>query len=194
MGTIASKGHCINFANDIANFAEQLPRLARDLSLIIIRKRGTDSRVTNLRVRRECVQKWLVRLKRNFAVYRNLRISDENLNQLPDDGFKCDRTDHNWDWGRAQLSNLVTDLPVSPHSPFCIYSRLVTEILLAKVNCACQKSRWHSISSTWCNSATSRMVSVRFLSRTIPALSCGPTTPSIVMKWTAKALSTLKRR
>ena len=45
-GGIATKGHCINFAQDILQIASILPRLAEDVPIVIIRKRNASTGVS----------------------------------------------------------------------------------------------------------------------------------------------------
>ena len=86
-GGIATKGHCINFAQDILQIASILPRLAEDVSIVIIRKRNASTGVSqDLKVRRNVVLLWLTWLKANSPVpgYKNLEISQERIDSLPD--------------------------------------------------------------------------------------------------------------
>ena len=86
-GGIATKGHCINFAQDILQIASILPRLAEDVPIVIIRKRNASTGVSqDLKVRRNVVLLWLTWLKANSPVpgYKNLEISQERIDSLPD--------------------------------------------------------------------------------------------------------------
>ena len=84
--TIASKGHCINFQQDPTEIANELPKLAKDISVVVIRKQNLNGVCQELKVRRYAVQKWLYWLKDNHPQYKNLNISKENLARLPEDG------------------------------------------------------------------------------------------------------------
>lgn len=56
---VASKGHCINFNQDISPIAEVLPHLPSDLPIVIIKKKGSHAISQDIRVRREVVLLWL---------------------------------------------------------------------------------------------------------------------------------------
>jgi hypothetical protein len=107
-GATATKGHCINFAQDLTVIARELPRLAQDVGIVVVRKIGSDNRVTDLRVRRHRVQAWLEWLKANSRApgYRDLVINNSNLQLLPEDDF-------------VQLTTVETedDLDLNSHRP-----------------------------------------------------------------------------
>ena len=73
--------------------ATELPRLPRDVNVIIIEKSdGQGGYSEDLRVRRHHIEVWLNYLRENSRVpeYRNLRISQANLDSLPVDGVPDD--------------------------------------------------------------------------------------------------------
>lgn len=83
-------GHCINFGQDISLIADILPRLPADVPIVIIQKRNAETGLTNdMRVRRVHVEMWLRWLKAHSPVagYKNLKICDQRLAQLPVNGF-----------------------------------------------------------------------------------------------------------
>lgn len=90
-GSASSKGHCINFQQDISKIALELPRLAADIPIVIIRSpnHSNPANSIDLKVRRNHVEVWLRWLKANSSVpgYKNLVISKSNLDLLPDDGL-----------------------------------------------------------------------------------------------------------
>ena len=69
--TIASKGHCINFQQDPSEIANDLPRLAADICVIVIRKMHLNGTCQELKVRRHAVETWLYWLKENHP---NIRL------------------------------------------------------------------------------------------------------------------------
>lgn len=88
-GNYATKGHCINFQQDISEFAKILPRLPEELPIIIVQKEVPQQESIDLKVRREAVLAWLNWLKQHspLPAYKQLEISQERIAQLPEDGF-----------------------------------------------------------------------------------------------------------
>ena len=88
-GSASSKGHCISFQQDISEIATELPRLAADVPIVIVRSPTVAYAPTiDLKVRRRHIEVWLRWLKANSPIpgYRNLVISQANLDLLPVDG------------------------------------------------------------------------------------------------------------
>jgi hypothetical protein len=88
---VAAKGHLLNFHQDISELAQTLPRLAKEVKTIIVRKQGDKQGdqvgpVKDLRVRRDIIEEWLLFLKRTSPPYKHIDISQENLGTLPEDG------------------------------------------------------------------------------------------------------------
>jgi hypothetical protein len=54
-GQYAYSGHVINLPQDVASFANSLPRLPTDLDIIVVRKEGIAESHRNFRVRRAVV-------------------------------------------------------------------------------------------------------------------------------------------
>lgn len=68
-----------------------MPRLPRNINVVIIEKRNSRTHVTeDLRVRRAFVAFWLRWLKNRSNVYKHIRISEENLSQLPENDVPND--------------------------------------------------------------------------------------------------------
>ncbi len=87
---IASKGHCINFAQDISSIATELPRLESDLPIIIVKKTNSNFITYELKIRRFYVQVWLEFLisRSNIPGYAKLKnINKDNLTLLPENGY-----------------------------------------------------------------------------------------------------------
>lgn len=87
-GEVASKGHCINFNQDISQIASVLPRLPSELPIVIVKRKSSNDVTNDIKVRRSVILLWLNYLKNNSIVpgYRNVTICEERLNQLPEDG------------------------------------------------------------------------------------------------------------
>ncbi|KAK3907212.1 hypothetical protein KUF71_002902 [Frankliniella fusca] len=73
----AYKGNAISFSQDIQEIATQLPHKVKDLNSVICIKKG--------RVRRAL--EWL---KKNNPLYKDIVISEENLQMLPENGYVSD--------------------------------------------------------------------------------------------------------
>lgn len=87
-GEVASKGHCINFSQNISNIAEKLPRLPSELPLVIIKKKLHSGGTSDLKVRRSVVLLWLEYLKKNSIVpgYQKITICYDRIQNLPVEG------------------------------------------------------------------------------------------------------------
>lgn len=87
-GEVSSKGHCINFNQNISNIARILPRLPSELPIVIVKRKTDSGSSQDLKVRRNVVMLWLNYLKTNSMVpgYKNMIISQERLDALPEDG------------------------------------------------------------------------------------------------------------
>lgn len=73
----------------MTNLCLELPRIASDVGIVVIRKIGTNNNIMDLRVRKDAISVWLIWLKNNNQSpgYRGLQISQNHLDLLPSDGF-----------------------------------------------------------------------------------------------------------
>jgi hypothetical protein len=89
-GNYATKGHSINYPQDITPMAQRmtLPHREQDLPIVIVRKARVDGQVTKFNIRRVYIQVWLNWLKRNspLEAFRNININRELINNLPENG------------------------------------------------------------------------------------------------------------
>ena len=87
-GQYGYSGHIINLPQDVASFANSLPRLPSELDVIIVRKEGTDQSHRDFHVRRNVVHQALQWLIMHNKYYRanNVCIDGNALDQLPEDG------------------------------------------------------------------------------------------------------------
>lgn len=63
-------GHCVNLPQNITELAHFLPRFPKDLSIIIIKTKGSNDSSKNLIVRRKAVENainWLLKLNPHYA-------------------------------------------------------------------------------------------------------------------------------
>ena len=74
-------GHVVNLAQNIGDFVNSLPRPAKELPIIVVRRQGGEGIPKDLLVRRQWVFDALNWLKANNPFY-----STDNLNSLPDNG------------------------------------------------------------------------------------------------------------
>jgi hypothetical protein len=75
---------------DNRNLVKELPRLAEDISIIIIRQKNTVTQANfDFKVRKHRILIWLKWLQKNSKLpdYNNMIISEGNLDKLPDDDF-----------------------------------------------------------------------------------------------------------
>jgi len=85
-GQYAYSGHVINLPQDIACFANSLPRLPSELDIIVIRKEGAANSHRDFHVRRAVVLRALQWLLTNNKYYRGVRLNPDALAVLPEDG------------------------------------------------------------------------------------------------------------
>ena len=79
-------GHCINFPQDIKLFANTLPHLPQDLSVVLVRKK-LENKHKDFRVRRKKVEDAINWLRQNNPLWKFVICSKENLDKLPIDGI-----------------------------------------------------------------------------------------------------------
>ena len=85
-GQYGYRGHVINLPQDLTTFATSLPRLPKELDILILRKEGSDCTHRVFRVRNSVVLGALLWLKHHNKYYRNVNIDYNSLNELPEDG------------------------------------------------------------------------------------------------------------
>ncbi len=85
-GQYGYKGHVINLPQDITAFATSLPRIPKELDILIVRKKGSDNSHRDFKVRRAVVLNALLWLKQHNKYYRKVNIDYTALNELPEDG------------------------------------------------------------------------------------------------------------
>lgn len=85
--------HCVSFLRDTGSLFSQLPRLPKEVDIIVLRPKKISNNAHAIRtfrremtVRRAVVEKWLRFLIQNHPGYRDLQIDYERLAQLPEDG------------------------------------------------------------------------------------------------------------
>ena len=85
-GQLGYRGHVISFPQNITTIAHTLPRTPSDLQILLLRKEGRNKSHHDFKVRKCVVLKALQWLIKNNKYYKNIKISHETLNQLPEDG------------------------------------------------------------------------------------------------------------
>ena len=86
-GQYAYSGHVINLPQDVASFANTLPRLPSQLDVIVVRKEGAAESHHDFCVRRSvvlCALQWLLA---NNIYYLNVQIDPDAIAVLPEDGY-----------------------------------------------------------------------------------------------------------
>lgn len=86
------KGNVICFSQDVQQFATTLPHKISDLnSIVCIKYKGLSDKYHEFQIRSERVKRALKWLKKFNPHYKNITISEENLNSLPHDGNVSDQ-------------------------------------------------------------------------------------------------------
>ncbi|KAK0709842.1 hypothetical protein B0T26DRAFT_426625 [Lasiosphaeria miniovina] len=86
--------HCVSFLRDTGSLYNQLPRLPRELDIVIVRPRQSENNNAYLirsfradfRVRRAAIETWLRYLIASHRGYSDIQVDVERLAQLPEDG------------------------------------------------------------------------------------------------------------
>ena len=78
--------HVINLSQNVASFANSLPRLPSELDVIVVRKEGATNTHHDFHVRRGVVLQALQWLLANNRYYLSVRINLDALALLPEDG------------------------------------------------------------------------------------------------------------
>ncbi|EED13560.1 hypothetical protein TSTA_098170 [Talaromyces stipitatus ATCC 10500] len=91
-------GHVVNFLRDTARVYDTLPLLPRDLEIILLRPANADADprlqrqyVNDFRVRKEHIIKWLAFLRISHPGYRDIEISQQVIDILPQDSSVADQ-------------------------------------------------------------------------------------------------------
>jgi hypothetical protein len=91
-GALISRGFCANFMQDIQPICQILPRLSKDLPILILKKKDQMNNVKQFQVNRSRVQKVLEYLCKNNTAYikHQIIIDNDNLDLLPENGIPSD--------------------------------------------------------------------------------------------------------
>ena len=87
-GQYGYSGHVVNLPQDVASFAQSLPRLPSELDVIVVRKEGANHSHRDFRVRRAVVHRALQWLVTHNQYYHSLGVTIDitALDQLPQNG------------------------------------------------------------------------------------------------------------
>ena len=87
-GQYGYSGHVINLPQDVASFAQSLPRLPSELDVIVVRKEVANQSHRDFRVRRAVVLRALKWLVAHNQYYHSMGVTIDTtaLDQLPQDG------------------------------------------------------------------------------------------------------------
>ena len=90
-GSQRFKGNCINFPQNMQTIASELPRLLKDLDILIMHAPGNRPNCRTFEVRRQTVAEFCRNAKQhNLPGWEDVVISEENLNALPEHGIPAD--------------------------------------------------------------------------------------------------------
>lgn len=114
-GQYGYKGHVINLPQDITTFATSLPRLPKELDILIVRKKGSDDSHRDFKVRKGVVLNALLWLKQHNKYYRKIDIDYSSLNEIPEDGNLSDLTGINSSCNNDDDGSLQADVDEQDH-------------------------------------------------------------------------------
>ena len=83
-------GHCINLPQNVTEVANFLPRYPKDLSVIVVKRKGKDNSFKDVTVRRQNVADALDWLINNNKYYKDVTINRKSLDSLPFHGVPQD--------------------------------------------------------------------------------------------------------
>ena len=109
-GQYGYSGHVVNLPQDVASFAQSLPRLPSQLDVIVVRKEGANQSHRDFRVRRAVVLRALQWLVTHNQYYHSLGVTIDTtaLDQLPQDGNMFQLVSVTEDTTTDSLSTSVT--------------------------------------------------------------------------------------
>lgn len=84
-GHLKNTGYCASFVQDMQPICKFLPRLANDVSVLIVKQKDKDNNIQEYTCRRNYVEKMLNYLIENhpFFILNKIQINKENLELLP---------------------------------------------------------------------------------------------------------------
>ena len=87
-GGVRYEGQVINLEQDISSVVNVLPSIPSNVPIIIYRRFNSSAHTqfTDFKVRRSVIKQWLQFLKAHSPAYADVVISNENLEQLPENG------------------------------------------------------------------------------------------------------------
>ena len=91
-GALTARGFVANFAQDINEITRVLPRLPKDLPILILKKVDQQNRAKQFMVNRNRIQKVLTYLCENNQMFieNNIKMDNNRLEALPVDGIPED--------------------------------------------------------------------------------------------------------
>jgi hypothetical protein len=91
-GALINRGFCANFSQDLGEILTTLPRLPKDLPLLVLKKKDQNNNVKQFIVNRHRVERVLKYLCKNNPAYvaNNIQFSLEHIEQLPLNGIPND--------------------------------------------------------------------------------------------------------
>lgn len=83
-------GHCINLPQSINELANSLPHYPKDIPVIVVSMKGKGNTFKDVTVRRNKVEKALHWLSVHNPLYKDIKINQDCLNCLPENGIPSD--------------------------------------------------------------------------------------------------------
>lgn len=83
-------GHCINLPQSIDELANSLPHYPKDIPVIVVSMKGKGNTFKDVTVRRNKVEKALHWLSVHNPLYKDIKINQDCLNCLPENGIPSD--------------------------------------------------------------------------------------------------------
>ena len=129
------RGHVVHFLRDVGKVYGQLPCLARDLDVIILRPANTANHQHLQRqfrrqfvVRRKVVTAWLLFLRAHHPGYRDIEVDQATLQALPEHGDLMDQLPiHEVEDAAVNLEDAVEDVDFDDQEAAAVPNMVVSE-------------------------------------------------------------------
>jgi hypothetical protein len=88
-GGLIQRGYCANFKQELSPILKLLPRLPKDVPILVLKKKDQDNNVKNFNVNKNRVETVLKFLCNNnkYFIENGIQINNENLASLPENGI-----------------------------------------------------------------------------------------------------------
>lgn len=130
-GALINRGFVANFSQDVNEIIKELPRLPKDLPILVLKKKDQQNNVKRFMVNRKRVELLLTYLCENNPQYiaHGVKMNQSLLNSLPENGIPTELNEID-DVNMPDADNIISGIDNGPH-----IEEKDNEILINEVNC-----------------------------------------------------------